>query len=206
MGNDILKVVQVHESTLRKRLNEFGNTDAAKLTFDEFWTTDLESMPEEMDPPCFMAARKKEEENIKRLGEMSKVEKEILKLELKIEKELEERRSSLTMSAASGKRMRKKSVSSFNSLSSENSSHEEESDELMKVEKFIQTETLGETIENFDPDSIKRCSELDSILMPPPSSPLTRRSNNKATNVMPCSPGLGLKSTVEDYLMPSDIV
>merc|ERR1712142_561587 len=112
----------------------------------------------------------------------------------------------LTNSAVTGKRNRKKSVSSFNSLSSGNSSYDEENDEFAKLENFIQTETIGETIENCDPHSIKRCSELDSILMPPPSSPFTRRAIphfiNKSANVMPCSPGLGLKSTVEDYLKP----
>ena len=48
-----LKVVKVHESTLRKRLNEFGETPASQLTLDEFTNVDLDAMTEEQDPPSF---------------------------------------------------------------------------------------------------------------------------------------------------------
>jgi transcription factor IIIB subunit 2 len=37
-----VKVVKVHESTLRKRLSEFGETPASQLTLDEFMTVDLD--------------------------------------------------------------------------------------------------------------------------------------------------------------------
>ena len=51
---DILfQVVKVHESTLRKRLNEFGETPASQLTLDEFTNVDLDAMTEEQDPPSF---------------------------------------------------------------------------------------------------------------------------------------------------------
>lgn len=59
---DIIKVVKVHESTLRKRLNEFGETPASQLTLDEFMNVDLDAMTEEQDPPSFKAARKKDKE------------------------------------------------------------------------------------------------------------------------------------------------
>merc|ERR1719209_201918 len=57
---DILKVVKVHESTLRKRLNEFGETPASQLTLDEFMNVDLDAMTDEQDPPSYKAARKKD--------------------------------------------------------------------------------------------------------------------------------------------------
>ena len=37
-----VQVVKVHESTLRKRLNEFGETPASQLTLEEFMTVDLD--------------------------------------------------------------------------------------------------------------------------------------------------------------------
>ena len=48
-----VQVVKVHESTLRKRLNEFGETPASQLTLDEFMNIDLDAMTEEQDPPSF---------------------------------------------------------------------------------------------------------------------------------------------------------
>ncbi|XP_022907378.1 transcription factor IIIB 90 kDa subunit isoform X2 [Onthophagus taurus] len=63
---DIIRIVKVHESTLRKRLVEFGDTPSSSLTLDEFMTVDLE---EEQDPPSFKAARKKDKERLQRLIE-----------------------------------------------------------------------------------------------------------------------------------------
>ena len=47
------QIVKVHESTLRKRLAEFGETPASQLTLEEFMNVDLDAMTEEMDPPSF---------------------------------------------------------------------------------------------------------------------------------------------------------
>ncbi|KAK4885158.1 hypothetical protein RN001_001429 [Aquatica leii] len=63
---DIVKIVKIHESTLRKRLMEFGDTPSSALTLDEFMTVDLE---EEQDPPSFKAARKKDKERLQKLME-----------------------------------------------------------------------------------------------------------------------------------------
>ena len=57
-------MVKVHESTLRKRLVEFGETSSSQLTVEEFMNVDLDAMTEEMDPPSFKAARKKDRELI----------------------------------------------------------------------------------------------------------------------------------------------
>ncbi|XP_066997224.2 transcription factor IIIB 90 kDa subunit [Anabrus simplex] len=61
---DIIKVVKVHDSTLRKRLMEFGNTPSSALSLDDFMNVDLE---EEQDPPSF----KKDEERLDKLDEYS---------------------------------------------------------------------------------------------------------------------------------------
>lgn len=55
---DVVSVVKVHESTLKKRLVEFGETPSGKLTVEEFLSVDLE---EEQDPPAFAESRKKRE-------------------------------------------------------------------------------------------------------------------------------------------------
>uniref|UniRef100_A0A0B6ZNB7 B-related factor 1 n=1 Tax=Arion vulgaris TaxID=1028688 RepID=A0A0B6ZNB7_9EUPU len=54
--DQIIKVVKVCESTVRKRLLEFDSTPSAQLTIEEFDNVDLE---EEQDPPCFTEGKKK---------------------------------------------------------------------------------------------------------------------------------------------------
>ncbi|XP_046593306.1 transcription factor IIIB 90 kDa subunit isoform X2 [Neodiprion lecontei] len=94
---DIIKIVKVHESTLRKRLIEFGDTPSSALTLEEFMTVDLE---EEQDPPAFKAARKKDRERLQKLEKMSN---EFNELQSEIDKQLEEQKS--------GKARRKKDAS-----------------------------------------------------------------------------------------------
>jgi transcription factor IIIB subunit 2 len=62
--NDIVRIVKIHESTLRKRLLEFGDTPSSALTVDEFMNVDLEA---EQDPPAFTAARKKDKERLQKV-------------------------------------------------------------------------------------------------------------------------------------------
>ncbi|XP_012270971.1 transcription factor IIIB 90 kDa subunit [Orussus abietinus] len=85
---DIIKIVKVHESTLRKRLIEFGDTPSSALTLEEFMTVDLE---EEQDPPAFKAARKKDKERLQKLDAMST---EFNELQNEIDKQLEKQKSS----------------------------------------------------------------------------------------------------------------
>ncbi|XP_036322934.1 transcription factor IIIB 90 kDa subunit-like [Rhagoletis pomonella] len=59
---DIVGIVKIHESTVRKRLIEFADTPSSALTLDEFMSVDLEA---EQDPPAFKAARKKDRDRIK---------------------------------------------------------------------------------------------------------------------------------------------
>ncbi|KYM97990.1 PREDICTED: transcription factor IIIB 90 kDa subunit [Cyphomyrmex costatus] len=83
---DIIKIVKVHESTLRKRLLEFGDTPSSALTLEEFMTVDLE---EEQDPPAFKAARKKDRE---RLQKLENIDVEISELQAEIDRQLEDYR------------------------------------------------------------------------------------------------------------------
>ena len=54
---DVIKEVKVHENTVRKRMQEFGETASSSLTLEEFMQVDLE---EEHDPPAFLKSRKKD--------------------------------------------------------------------------------------------------------------------------------------------------
>ncbi|XP_071543266.1 transcription factor IIIB 90 kDa subunit [Panulirus ornatus] len=91
--NDVIKVVKVHESTLRKRLTEFGETPSSALTLEEFMTVDL---AEEQDPPAFKAARKRERERVQMLMDQQEdLDGELTELQQEIEKHLEERKRKL---------------------------------------------------------------------------------------------------------------
>uniref|UniRef100_A0A3Q3IX88 Transcription factor TFIIB cyclin-like domain-containing protein n=1 Tax=Monopterus albus TaxID=43700 RepID=A0A3Q3IX88_MONAL len=62
---EVVSVVKVCESTLRKRLTEFEDTPSSQLTIEEFMRVDLD---QECDPPCFTAGleKKKSLEGTKR--------------------------------------------------------------------------------------------------------------------------------------------
>ena len=55
--SDVIKEVKVHENTVRKRMQEFGETASANLTLEEFMQVDLDA---EHDPPAFLKSRKKD--------------------------------------------------------------------------------------------------------------------------------------------------
>ncbi|KAM3962438.1 brf RNA polymerase III subunit [Aphomia sociella] len=84
--SDVVRIVKVHESTLRKRLLEFGETPSSALTPDEFMTVDLE---EEQDPPAFRAARKRDKERLQKLIEEEDGERELTELQKEIDAQLE---------------------------------------------------------------------------------------------------------------------
>ncbi|XP_069806197.1 transcription factor IIIB 90 kDa subunit [Dendropsophus ebraccatus] len=89
---EVIRVVKVCESTLRKRLTEFEDTPTSQLTIDEFMKVDLEK---ECDPPSFVAGQRKvrlqqlEQELSKKLDD---VEGEITSYQDEIENELESSR------------------------------------------------------------------------------------------------------------------
>ncbi|XP_072218166.1 BRF1 general transcription factor IIIB subunit b [Leuresthes tenuis] len=92
---DVISVVKVCQTTLRKRLTEFEDTPTSQLTIDEFMKVDLE---QECDPPSFTAGQQKtkmqqlEQELTRKLDE---VEGEISCYKDEIETELEKSRPKL---------------------------------------------------------------------------------------------------------------
>ncbi|KAK0408094.1 hypothetical protein QR680_003769 [Steinernema hermaphroditum] len=89
--NDIVRIVHVSESVVRKRLYEFSRTPSANVTIDEFNSIDLEQAE---DPPAYREARRRAREKLKIAEEekCEKAEKEIAKVETELEKALEVKR------------------------------------------------------------------------------------------------------------------
>uniref|UniRef100_A0A3Q1H902 Transcription factor TFIIB cyclin-like domain-containing protein n=1 Tax=Acanthochromis polyacanthus TaxID=80966 RepID=A0A3Q1H902_9TELE len=81
---DVISVVKVCQTTLRKRLTEFEDTPTSQLTIDEFMRVDLE---QECDPPSFTASQHK--------AKMQQVDLSISCYKDEIEIELEKSRPKL---------------------------------------------------------------------------------------------------------------
>ena len=202
--NDVIKVVKVHESTLRKRLNEFGETPASQLTLDEFMNVDLDAMTDEQDPPSYKAARKKDRERLELMELETDIDGELTELEERIERGLEERRAKVRGPYA---RLAAKSSSSDDTdgegerrtSTSGSESEGEKEREAEDITKFIHEQTLGVISELGGAVSASQ-AELDSLLMPPPGGPAARHVSS-----LPCAPGLGLKDTVQEYLQPAAV-
>uniref|UniRef100_A0A8C4L4J2 BRF1 RNA polymerase III transcription initiation factor subunit n=1 Tax=Equus asinus asinus TaxID=83772 RepID=A0A8C4L4J2_EQUAS len=99
---EVISVVKVCESTLRKRLTEFEDTPTSQLTVDEFMKIDLE---EECDPPSYTAGqrklRMKELEQVLS-KQLEEVEGEISSYQDAIEIELENSRPKTPMGTCGG--------------------------------------------------------------------------------------------------------
>nr|XP_046267859.1 transcription factor IIIB 90 kDa subunit-like [Scatophagus argus] len=92
---EIVSVVKVCESTLRKRLVEFGDTPTSQLTIEEFMKVDLD---QECDPPCFTEGLKKNKVRqleIELKKKMEDVEDEIQVYQDEIDDELQSSRPKL---------------------------------------------------------------------------------------------------------------
>ncbi|XP_070698686.1 BRF1 general transcription factor IIIB subunit a [Pempheris klunzingeri] len=92
---EIISVVKVCESTLRKRLIEFEDTPTSELTIEEFMKVDLD---QECDPPCFTAGLRKKKVRqleIELKKQMGDVEDEIQSYQDEIDAELQSCRPKL---------------------------------------------------------------------------------------------------------------
>ena len=186
---DVIKVVKVHESTLRKRLNEFGETPTSQLTLEEFNNIDLDAMTEEQDPPSFKAARKRDRERLLRLEQESDIDKEIDDLESKIEDALDDMRQKMHKKGRLAKHFKDMAANRKEERLQQKMMPDEES---VQAEEFITADTL-ETIDAIVND---RSNEIDAMLMPPPG--ITK----KQVNSTPA--GLGLRDSIQDYLVAAE--
>uniref|UniRef100_A0A1A8MR64 Transcription factor IIIB 90 kDa subunit n=3 Tax=Nothobranchius TaxID=28779 RepID=A0A1A8MR64_9TELE len=92
---EIINVVKVCETTLRKRLIEFEDTPTSHLTIEEFMRVDLE---QECNPPCFTNGLKKikaQQLELQLTKQIDDVEDELLGYQDEIDAELESCRPKL---------------------------------------------------------------------------------------------------------------
>uniref|UniRef100_A0A0K0DCQ4 B-related factor 1 n=1 Tax=Angiostrongylus cantonensis TaxID=6313 RepID=A0A0K0DCQ4_ANGCA len=87
--SDVVRVVHISESVVRKRLEEFSQTPSSALTIDEFSTVDLEHCE---DPPAYRESQRKarEEQLAKEAEAAARMEKDVGSEEL--ERALEKKR------------------------------------------------------------------------------------------------------------------
>ncbi|XP_074540742.1 transcription factor IIIB 90 kDa subunit-like isoform X2 [Halichoeres trimaculatus] len=144
---DVISVVKVCQTTLRKRLTEFEDTPTSQLTIDEFMRVDLE---QECDPPSFTAAQTKakmqqlEQELAKKLDD---VEGEISCYKDEIESELEKSRPKLRGIYAAYAKELDPEDSEVLSVASEPEDQEVEEDELQAAAQHLTQEFLGQVIQ-----------------------------------------------------------
>ncbi|XP_039637734.1 transcription factor IIIB 90 kDa subunit-like [Perca fluviatilis] len=145
---DVISVVKVCQTTLRKRLTEFEDTPTSQLTIDEFMKVDLE---QECDPPSFTAAQHKvkmqqlEHELARKLDE---VEGEISCYKDEIETELEKSRPKLRgIYAAYAKEIDPEGVEVASSPSEPEAAPEGEEDELRAAADHLTQNFLCQVIQ-----------------------------------------------------------
>ncbi|XP_053211334.1 transcription factor IIIB 90 kDa subunit-like [Panonychus citri] len=83
---EVVDIVKVCETTIRKRLNEFSDTPTSKLTLDEFMTVDLEG---EEDPPCYKMANRKAKSIVEDKKQLEEAETQVAKIQQQIEEKLD---------------------------------------------------------------------------------------------------------------------
>uniref|UniRef100_T1IIE8 Cyclin-like domain-containing protein n=1 Tax=Strigamia maritima TaxID=126957 RepID=T1IIE8_STRMM len=173
---DIIKIVKVCETTLKKRLTEFGETPSSHLTLDEFMTIDLS---EEQDPPAFKAARLKAKLSVLEQQNPKDVDDEIGELQREIEKALQEKRCR----GRYAKYMQADTVDA----------PEEVQDEDGAVQQFLQEETI---------DSINAFLHGGGVNADPNAGPSGDGGVNKAVlrGLRPTPESLGLRQSIEECM------
>lgn len=208
---DLVRVVKVCETTIRKRLTEFGDTPSSRLTLEEFMTIDLE---EEQDPPCFKAARRKQKGALDDPGKVDRATQEVSELQKKIEGELEDRR--------------RKVRGRFARFAKEDTLTQEEEKEISHG--FIIENTMATINDCLDDTQSSRGSDngVTSAVPPPPrvasdprdndedassddaateaEAPLMERNRNLVTSLRPTAATLGLKESIEECMRVRDCI
>ncbi|XP_011490426.1 transcription factor IIIB 90 kDa subunit isoform X2 [Oryzias latipes] len=151
---DVISVVKVCHTTLRKRLTEFEDTPTSQLTIDEFMRVDLE---QECDPPSYTAGQHKvkmlqlEQELTKKLDE---VEGEISCYKDEIENELEKSRPKLRgIYAAYSKEIAPENEEALSSTSEE---ADGEDMELQAASEHLTQDFLSQVIQEVNERQDKR--------------------------------------------------
>ncbi|XP_066134207.1 transcription factor IIIB 90 kDa subunit isoform X1 [Saccopteryx bilineata] len=172
---EVISVVKVCESTLRKRLTEFEDTPTSQLTVDEFMKIDLE---EECDPPSYTAGQRKlrmkqlEQVLSKKLEE---VEGEISSYQDTIETELENSRPKAKGALANLARDGSTEDGTASLFGEEDAEDEELEAAASHLNKDFYQELLGGGLPDSSeavgsPDGSGRPPALESLLGPLPTA------------------------------------
>ncbi|XP_069771863.1 BRF1 general transcription factor IIIB subunit b isoform X2 [Narcine bancroftii] len=193
---EVIRVVKVCESTLRKRLNEFEETPTSQLTIDEFMKIDLE---QECDPPSFTAGKRKvrlqqlEQELSKKLAD---IEGEITSYQDEIETELEIMRPRYRgVYATYAKGDGQDDGASVVSLGEE----EGEDEELTAVANHLNKDLYDNLLNGDQPPANDRTEE-EKESEPPPKPP----NILSLLGPLPTAASLGLKESIEECIAAED--
>ncbi|XP_033734638.1 transcription factor IIIB 90 kDa subunit-like isoform X2 [Pecten maximus] len=183
---DIIKVVKVCDTTIRKRLAEFQDTPSSQLTIEEFQNIDLEA---EHDPPSFTEGKKRAQQaklnaQLEEKNKLNELTCEVSEIQEQIEKSLQPPKPRGIWAAYS---------KTTPSTPPESSAGVEE---IKKVEKFLEKETLA------------GCVDEKSLSCVSGSSTKNSESNSAATSpsfMASCTTGptgkdLGISEAVKECL------
>ncbi|XP_032695532.1 transcription factor IIIB 90 kDa subunit [Lontra canadensis] len=172
---EVISVVKVCESTLRKRLTEFEDTPTSQLTVDEFMKIDLEG---ECDPPSYTAGQRKL--RMKQLEQvlskkLEDVEGEISSYQDAIESELENSRPKAKGALASLTRDGSVEDSASSLFGEEDPEDEELQAAASHLNKDFYQELLGAGVSSSSgdaggPEGDSRPPALESLLGPLPTA------------------------------------
>ncbi|XP_053745891.1 transcription factor IIIB 90 kDa subunit isoform X3 [Panthera pardus] len=172
---EVISVVKVCESTLRKRLTEFEDTPTSQLTVDEFMKIDLE---EECDPPSYTAGQRKL--RLKQLEQvlskkLEEVEGEISTYQDAIENELESSRPKAKGALANLTRDGSVEDTTSSVFGEDDAEDEELEAAASHLNKDFYQEILGSGLSSSsegagDPDGDTRPPALESLLGPLPTA------------------------------------
>lgn len=172
---EVISVVKVCESTLRKRLTEFEDTPTSQLTVDEFMKIDLE---EECDPPSYTAGQRKL--RLKQLEQvlskkLEEVEGEITTYQDAIENELESSRPKAKGALANLTRDGSVDDTTSSVFGEDDAEDEELEAAASHLNKDFYQEILGSGLSSGsevagDPEGGARPPALESLLGPLPTA------------------------------------
>ncbi|XP_026922586.1 transcription factor IIIB 90 kDa subunit isoform X1 [Acinonyx jubatus] len=172
---EVIGVVKVCESTLRKRLTEFEDTPTSQLTVDEFMKIDLE---EECDPPSYTAGQRKL--RLKQLEQvlskkLEEVEGEISTYQDAIENELESSRPKAKGALANLTRDGSVEDTASSVFGEDDAEDEELEAAASHLNKDFYQEILGSGLSSSsegagDPEGGARPPALESLLGPLPTA------------------------------------
>ncbi|XP_074594815.1 brf RNA polymerase III subunit [Brevipalpus obovatus] len=151
---EMVDIVKVCETTIRKRLNEFGDTPSGKLTKEEFMEIELEGSE---DPPCYKNANKKLKSILESKERLEEVEDEVAKIQRQIEEKLESIRKKFRSPYVKAKDLE---IDKDISLGSDDSEIEEMAEKFVQEDQF---HVIKEIVGQEDPTADSFLKQLDAL-------------------------------------------